>query len=140
MASITAAAASAMLNATGLASYVGASPLLIIYAGTAPASARAALSGNTVLSTNTCASTPFSSFTDDGSANEVATFGTITNAVAAATGTAVFWRLLKSDGTTVVMQGTCGTSGAELNLNTTAITSGSTVSITSGSIKLPYGP
>src|SRR5436305_9480661 len=111
MASITQAAASGMLNNTGLAAYTGASPLIIVYAGTAPASARAALSGNTVLATLTCAATPFSSFTDDGSANEVATFAAIANAVAAATGTAVFWRLVKADGTTVVMEGTCGTSG-----------------------------
>lgn len=140
MASITAAAASATLNNTGFAGYVGASPLLIVYAGTAPASARAALSGNTVLATLACAATPFSSFTDDGSANEVATFAAIASAAAAATGTAVFWRLVKADGTTVVMQGTCGVSGAELNLNTTSITAGSTVSVTSGTIKLPYGP
>lgn len=140
MASITAAAASAALNNTGFAGYVGTSPQIIIYSGTAPASARAALSGNTVLATLACAATPFASFTDDGSANYVATFAAIANAIAAATGTATFWRLVKSDGTTVVMQGTCGTSGAEMNLNTTAITSGSTVSITSGTVKLPYGP
>lgn len=140
MASITAAAASAMLNATGLNGYIGSGANIIIYAGTAPASARAALSGNTVLATLALSATPFSGFADDGSANEVATFGAITNAVAAATGTAVFWRIVKSDGTTVVMQGTCGVSGAELNLNTVNITTGSTVQITSGTVKLPYGP
>ena len=47
------------------------------------------------------------------------------------TGTATFFRALESDGTTVVFQGTVGTSGAELNLNTTSIVQLGTVSVTS---------
>jgi hypothetical protein len=40
----------------------------------------------------------------------------------------------------VIDQGECGTSGKELNLNTTAITTGSTVSVTSATTDLPKGP
>lgn len=134
--------AQGMLNGTGYATAVGTSPTLRIYSGTAPADADTALSGNTLLATLACAATPFSGFSSTGSAPTKgrATFGTITSATAAATGTATFWRLLKSDGTTVVGQGVVGTSGTEMILNTTAITSGSTVAITSGTIDLPTGP
>lgn len=47
------------------------------------------------------------------------------------TGTATWFRVLKSDGTTVLWDGSAGTSGCDLNLNTTSIVAGATVSITS---------
>lgn len=138
--SVTPTVASGMLNSTGLAESVGASPKIRIYSGTAPANAAAALSGNTQLAELTGAATPFSGFTDTGTAAR-ATFGTITSDSSAdATGTASFWRLLASDGTTVKAQGTVGTATSDLILNTTAITLGSTVAITSGYIDFPYGP
>ena len=132
----------AMVGGTGnqsLASFVGASPLIRIYGGSVPADANASLSSNPQLAELVCASTPFSSFAL-ALTNTVAraTFGTIADdASADATGTATFFRLLKAGGTTVVGQGAVGTSAAELILNTTAITLGSIVSITSGYIDLP---
>lgn len=62
------------------------------------------------------------SITDDTSAN--------------ATGTAAVCRIRDRDNGTVV-EGTVGTSGADLNLNTVSITSGDTVSITSATITAP---
>lgn len=122
-----------------LATQVGTSPLIRIYSGTVPTDADTALSGNTQLAQLACASTPFSGFTTVGS-NARATFGTITDDSSAdATGTATFFRLLKSDGTTVIAQGAVGVGTGELQLNTTAITSGSIVSITSGYFDLPKG-
>lgn len=141
---LTNAVVTAMMGGTGnqsLASYVGASPKIRIYSGTVPTNADASLSSNTQLAELACASTPFSGFTDTGSAAR-ATFGTITDDSSAdATGSATFFRLLKSDGTTVVAQGEVsnGTPARELTLNTTAITSGSIVSITSGYFELPEG-
>jgi hypothetical protein len=44
--------------------------------------------------------------------------------------TASWFRIVKSDGTTHVLDGSVGTSGADLNLNTTTISNGVTVSIT----------
>ena len=87
-----------------------------IYSGTAPANADASLSGNTLLSTLTFGATAF------GAASAgVKTANAITSdSDAAATGTATFYRATKSDGT-VVAQGSVGTSGADLNLNTTSI-------------------
>ena len=57
-----------------------------------------------------------------------ATANAITPAVAAATGTAGYHALIKSDTTTVVATGSVGTSGADLNLSTLSITAGQTVS------------
>lgn len=141
--SITPAVAQAMLTALG--TQIGASATLVMYNGTAPTNANTALSGNTALATLALSASAFSgySFNATGGPNangaEVATMGAITNATASATGTAVFWRILTSGGT-AILQGGIGTSGADLILNTTSITSGSTVSITSGTISLPTGP
>jgi hypothetical protein len=136
--SISLAAAQGMLNATGLATTLGTAPTIVIYSGTPPASVRAALSGNTVLATLTCASTPLASFTDNGSTAAVATFAAIASATAVATGTAAMFRILA--GATAVAQGSAGTSGTDLILNTAAVTSGSTMAISAATISLPYGP
>lgn len=52
----------------------------------------------------------------------------------AATGTATWFRIVKADGTTHVIDGTAGTSGTDLVLNTASITSGGAVSVTSWTI------
>ena len=105
---------------------IGTSGSLRFYDGTPPASANAALSGNTLLATLACSAT-FAAAASGG----VLTANAISSATAAATGTASFFRLLRPDGTTVVLQGTVNTSGADLNLNSVAITSGGTVSVSS---------
>lgn len=106
---------------------VGNAGLLRIYSGSRPATVGTALSGNTLLAELTCA-TPFAA----GASSGVLTFGTITqDSSADATGTAVFFRLFKSDGTTAVADGSVGTSGSDLNLNTTAIVAGGPVTVTS---------
>lgn len=62
----------------------------------------------------------------------VAAAGSITaDSSANATGTASWFRALKSDGTTVVFDGSVGTSGCNLNLNSVAIQSGAAVSVSS---------
>lgn len=64
-----------------------ATGVLTIYSGTAPANAKAALSGNTVLSQHTLAGF-------GASVNGTATANAIPSATAAATGTATFARVL----------------------------------------------
>jgi hypothetical protein len=60
----------------------------------------------------------------------VASANSITaDASADATGTASWFRAYKSDGTTVVFDGSIGTSGANLNLNSVAISAGAQVSV-----------
>jgi hypothetical protein len=67
----------------------------------------------------------------------VATANAISNVVAAATGTAAFFRLLKSDGTTVLFDGTVGTSGCDLNLTDITLTAGETMSVSSFTVSQP---
>lgn len=134
---LTNAVVAGMLNSTGLAEALGASVKIKIYSGTVPANADAANSG-TLLATLTGAATTFASYSDTGTASR-ATFGSITSATAAATGTASFFRIETSGGT-VIAQGTVGTSSADLILNTVAITAGSTVSISAATVDLPEGP
>jgi hypothetical protein len=125
------ATADALANA--VTTTVGTSGKIIIYSGTEPATANTALSGNTALATFTLNSTAFGS----SSSGVITLNGTPLTVAADATGSATFFRLLKSDGTTVVLQGTVGTSGQQLNLNTVSITSAVNVTITSGTVTMP---
>jgi hypothetical protein len=102
---------------------LGANGKLIIYSGTPPANADAALSGNTAIATIT-------GVNFGAAASGVSTVTSSTSDTNAVGGTASFFRLLKSDGTTVIFQGTVGTSGADLTINTTTIAAGATVSLT----------
>lgn len=73
----------------------------------------------------------FANPSDAGASNGVITFSAITSDSSAnATGTATWFRALKSDGTTGVWDGNVSTSGATLNLNTTSIVAGAAVSVT----------
>jgi hypothetical protein len=108
---------------------VGTSGKIRIYDGTPPADAGTALSSNTVLADLACSST-FAA----GASGGVLTVNAITSDTSAdATGTASFFRVLTSANAAVI-QGTVGTSGADLNLNTTSISSGATVAISSFTI------
>lgn len=111
-----------------ISTQVGGTGYLLIYTGAAPANCATAASGTLL------ASLPCSATFGTASAG-VLTANAITSASAAATGTAGYWRLCTaSNGTTVIAQGTVGTSGADLNLNSTSISSGQTVSVTSFTI------
>jgi hypothetical protein len=102
----------------------GASALLRIYDGARPATAGTA---TTLLAELTCNAT----FAPAASAG-VLTLNAITqDSSANATGTATWFRIVKSDGTTFVMDGSVGTSGSDLNLSTTAIVLTQPVSVTS---------
>lgn len=126
--SITTAARSAAADAVVDLVDVGGTGSLRIYDGTMPADANAALSGNTLLAQLTMSATAFGS-----AASGVATASAITqDSSADATGTASFFRVLSGAGTPlVIFQGSVGTSGANLNLNSVAISSGAAVSVSS---------
>ena len=133
---------SGMLNSTGLAEAIdaGTAAVIEIYSGSVPANADASIGAATLLASLACSATAFSGFSDTGTAAR-ATFGSITaDSSADATGTASFFRIKTQTGGTVIAQGTVGTSSADLILNTTSITAGSTVSISAGTIDLPEGP
>lgn len=109
---------------------------LRIYDGTQPTDGDTALGAQNLLAELTMNATAFSGPSGTVSTNQVLTAGAITNATAALTGTAAWFRLLKSDGTTKIMDGSVGTSGCDLNLNTTSIVSGVTVAVSSLTITL----
>ncbi len=105
---------------------LGASCLLRIYDGSVPANVGTALGAQVVLAEPV----PAATFAP-AAASGVLTANAIANDTSAnATGTATFFRLLTSGGTAVV-QGTVGTAGADLNLNTTSIVAAGIVSVTS---------
>lgn len=102
------------------------SGFLDIYDGSQPATADTAVGAQVKLARLTFNATAFGA----GVAG-VATANAITQDSAAdATGTASWFRALKSDGT-AVLDGSVGTSGANLNLNSVAIQIGAAVSVSS---------
>lgn len=111
------------------------SGVLKLYTGTQPATADTALSGNTLLGTLTFAAT-----SAPAASGGVLTFSAITSDTTAdATGTATFFRALKSDATTVVMDGSVGTSSADLVMNAVAIVAGAQIDVTSFTLTVSKG-
>ncbi len=112
----------AMLDA--ITTRAGNAALLRIYDGSRPATGGTA---TTLLAELTCG-TPFAA----AAVNGVLTLGAITqDSSANATGTATWFRIVQSDGTTFVLDGSVGTSGSDLNLTTTSIVATQPVSVTS---------
>ena len=109
---------------------IGASARLRIYNGTRPANVGTAITTQTLLVELTCNATAFAA----AAASGVLTANAISNNTAAATGTASWFRLFQSNGTTAIMDGDVATSGSDLNLNNTSIATGQTVSVTSFTI------
>jgi len=106
---------------------------LRIYDGSQPATPETAISGQNLLAELTMNATAFGA-----ASGGVITAGAITSDTAAdATGTASWYRLLKSDGTTVLWDGSVGTSGSDLNMNSVAIQINAQVSISSFTYTLP---
>ena len=106
---------------------------LRIYDGTIPTNADTAVGAQTLLAELRFNVTAFGA-----ASNGVATANALTaDSSANATGTASWFRALQSDGSTVVMDGTVGTSGDDLNLNTVSIVSGAAVSVSSMTVTMP---
>jgi hypothetical protein len=114
-----------MLNTITTAA--GASALLRIYNGTQPATGGTA---TTLLAELTCNAT----FAPAASGAVLTLNAIAQDASANATGLATWFRIVKSDGTTHVLDGTAGTSGADLNLVTNSIVATQPVSVTSFTI------
>jgi len=109
--------------------FAGNGALLRLYDGTRPSTGGTA---TTLLAELTCG-TPFAASASGG----VLTLGSITQDSAAnAAGNATWFRLVKSDGTTHVMDGsvTATGGGGDMELVTTSITTGQPVQVTSFTI------
>jgi len=105
-----------------------------LYSGTRPATADTALSGNTLLATGTFGATAFGS-----ASGGVCTANAITQeSNAPAGGVATFARLATS-GAATVCDISVGTSGAELNINSTTIVTGLIVTFNSCTLTQPDG-
>jgi hypothetical protein len=112
----------------GLITYAGTGCIINIYQGAAPANANTGITTQTLL-----VSCPIPGvFGTD--TNGTLTLGAVTTGTAVATGTASFFRVFKSDNTSVVMDGSVGVTGADLNLDTTTINITQSVNITGGTI------
>lgn len=111
-----------------------------IYTGSIPSNCAASTTG-TLLATLAFSTTAFPASTD-GTSNGLATAtaNTISSETnAPASGTAGYFRNLDGGGSTCLAQGTCGTSSADMILNTTSISAGDTVACTSFVITLADG-
>lgn len=109
----------------------GASAKLRIYSGSRPATGGTA---TTLLAELTCNAT----FAPAGSGGVLTLNAIAPDTSADATGTASWFRIVQSNGTTFVLDGSVGTSGADLNLNSTAIAAGAQVSISSFTVTAPH--
>jgi hypothetical protein len=99
---------------------------LRIYDGTQAATADTAIGAQNLL-----AELRFNATAAGAAVNGVATFNAITSdASANATGTATWFRALKSDGTTAVFDGSVGTATSDLVLNTVSIVTAAIVAVT----------
>lgn len=103
---------------------IGVSPILTIRTGAAPANCAAANTG-TVLATLTLPS----DWMANASGGSKAKSGTWQDASADASGTAAHFRIHDSTATTCHIQGTCGTSGTDMILDSTSFTAGQSFTI-----------
>lgn len=136
---ITQAVAQSLLTAFETAANAGTAAVINGYDDDAavPADADASAAGSEITFTLTCSAAIFATKTD-GTPDAVGTFDTITDDSSAdVTDTVSFFRILTQAAGTVVFQGTVATSSADMIINTTAITAGSTVSCSSATITVP---
>lgn len=112
----------------GLIAFAGTGALFNLYSGTQPANANTAITTQTLLVSMPIASV-FGADVDG-----TLTLSAVTQANASATGTISFFRIFKSDGTTVIMDGSVGLSSADLILNSVDVFAGQAVDITAGTI------
>lgn len=113
---------------------------LRVYSGTQPTDANTAIGAQVLIGEFTMNATAFAASVASGTApnrSAVATANVIADVLATSTNTATWFRLLKSDATTVLFDGTVGLSGCDLNLTDVTITTGETMSVTSFTVSNP---
>jgi hypothetical protein len=101
------------------------------YDGAQPATPDTAITTQTLLCTNALNATAAGA-----SSGGTATFNAIASATIAASGTVAWFRLFTS-GAVAVADGTVGTSGSDINVNSVAFSSGATLSVTSLTLSQP---
>ncbi len=135
---VTQAVALVMLQAIETAANAGTAAVIEGYSGSVPANADAAEAGTLAFSLG-CNASIFSGTSDTGSAAR-GTFAAISSDTSADnTVTLTHFRIKTQTGGTVVFQGNAATSAADMVINTTSITSGSTVSCSAATLDVPEG-
>ncbi len=108
------------------------SSVIKVYDGSQPATPETAITSQNLLCTITLPSS--SAFS---SSNGVMTAAAIANATITATGTAAWFRWLKSDLSTVIADGNISTSGADMNLNSLSLVSGAVLATSAFTFTIP---
>lgn len=124
------AARNALLDAIETA--VGASAVLKIRTGAAPANCAAADAGSVLATLNLPAD-----WMTAAAAGAKEKSGTWEDAAADGTGTAAHWRLYATDGTTCHAQGTVGTSAADMIVDNTSFATGQAFTVTAFTLTAP---
>jgi len=133
---LTNAVSQAMLTALKTAIDAGTAAIIEIYGDTQPTDADTAVGAQTKLATLTMSATAFGAVSDD-TPGAIMTAASITgDSSADDTDTATWFRMLTQAGGTTIMDGSVGTSGADLNFNTVSITAGSQIDITALTIHM----
>lgn len=112
----------AQLNA--ITTFTGGSALLRFYDGSRPATGGAA---TTKLAELVCNAT----FAPAASGGALTLNAIASDASADATGTATWFRIVKADGTTHVMDGNVGTSGSDLNMSSVSFVATAVIAVSS---------
>jgi hypothetical protein len=131
---VTAARRKAMVDTLIAACSLG---ILRVYSGAQPTDADTAIGAQVVLAELTMNVTAFTSPAAVASTSHVLTANAITpDSSANATGTAAWFRLWDAAGTTPLIDGTVGTAGTDLVINSVAISAGAAVSASSLTLAL----
>jgi len=104
--------------------FIGGSALLRFYDGTRPATGGAA---TTLLAELVCNAT----FAPSASGGVLTLNAIASDPSANATGTATWFRIVKADGTTHVMDGNVGTSGSDLNMSSVSFVATAVIAVSS---------
>lgn len=103
-----------------------------IYDGAQPATPETAIGAQVMLSESVFGATAFGA-----ASGKVITAAAIAGVAIAASGTAAWCRILKSDGTTVLFDGTVGTSASNIIVDSATFTAAVTLNINSLTLTLP---
>lgn len=128
MATVNPSVALATAEASAVATFISTSATMQIRSGTIPATPETTAAGTLLVTV------PLASFTASGA---VVTSNDPAAVSPAASGTASWARVLKSDGTTVVCDLDVGTSGTSVTLGTTTISTGTNVDLSAITITVP---
>ncbi len=110
--------------------------LVRIYDGTQATDPDTAVGAQVLLAELTCSDPAFGNAADAAPGGRATASAVTSDASANATGTASWFRVVDSNGV-AIFDGSVGTSGCDMNINSVSITSGAAVSITSWTVTMP---